>query len=397
MPFVRNFILISLLGLAIFVAGCSGENKATEKEQSETQTSSKQDKKEPYKIGAVLRLSKGASDGVPARIGTELAVNMINSSGGINGRKLEIIYYDSKDDATTAVNAVQKLISVDEVQAIVGPMMSGNVLAAAPLCERSQVVMITPTGTSPRITEAGEYIFRICSRIDLQAKALVEKALEMNEEKNPKVAIIYSNEPYGKGCKKLFSKYLAEQDIQPAAVESFQRGDKDFQAQLTKIESLSPDILFIPGYLQETAPLISQARQMGIDALSVGVFGDMAPLYVELAGKAGEGHLIAGEYDRDYQTQINSRFKSAYEKRLQGDTDVPDNIMFASLGFDSVRMLAEAFQQGATSGPEIKDYLDSLEDFNGVTGELSFDSNGDVKKGGVYLFQVMDGKYEKIN
>jgi branched-chain amino acid transport system substrate-binding protein len=231
----------------------------------------------------------------------------------------------------------------------------------------------------------------------LQAKALVEKALEMNEEKNPKVAIIYSNEPYGKGCKKLFSKYLAEQDIQPAAVESFQRGDKDFQAQLTKIESLSPDILFIPGYLQETAPLISQARQMGIDALSVGVFGDMAPLYVELAGKAGEGHLIAGEYDRDYQTQINSRFKSAYEKRLQGDTDVPDNIMFASLGFDSVRMLAEAFQQGATSGPEIKDYLDSLEDFNGVTGKLSFDSNGDVKKGGVYLFQVMDGKYEKIN
>lgn len=395
MPFVRNFFLIGLLGLAIFVAGCSGGSK--EEKQNETQTSKKSNKKEPYKIGAVLRLSKGASDGVPARIGTELAVDMINSSGGINGRKLKIIYYDSKDDATTAVNAVQKLISVDQVQAIVGPMMSGNVLAAAPLCERSRVVMITPTGTSPRITDAGEYIFRVCSRIDLQAEALVKKALEISDEKNPEVAIIYSNEPYGKGCKKLFSKYLAERGIQPAAVESFQRGDKDFRAQLTKIKSLHPDILFIPGYLQETAPLVSQARQMGIDALSVGVFGDMAPLYAELAGKAAEGHLIAGEYDRDYDTKINSEFVKIYKEKIKNNPELPNNIMFAALTFDSVRMLAEAFQKGATTGPEIKSYLNSMENFNGVTGELSFDSNGDVKKGGVYLFQVKNGTYEKIN
>jgi branched-chain amino acid transport system substrate-binding protein len=353
--------------------------------------------KATIKIGAVLRLSRGASDGLPARHGMEIAVDQINAAGGINGKQLEIIFYDSKDDSTTAVNAVQKLISVDKVQAIVGPMMSGNVLASAPLCNRNKVVMITPSGTSPKISQAGPYVFRLCTPIHTQAKALVTKAVALSGKNNPSAAIVYSNDPYGKGCKNLFTTYLEELGITPVGVEAFQRGDKDFQAQLTKIESLSPDILFIPGYLQETAPLISQARQMGIDALSVGVFGDMAPLYVELAGKAGEGHLIAGEYDRDYQTQINSRFKSAYEKRLQGDTDVPDNIMFASLGFDSVRMLAEAFQQGATSGPEIKDYLDSLEDFNGVTGKLSFDSNGDVKKGGVYLFQVMDGKYEKIN
>ncbi|MFP4167849.1 MAG: ABC transporter substrate-binding protein [Desulfonatronovibrionaceae bacterium] len=391
----QKFFLAFFILLFGLLPACSGEQDR-EKETADTSRESGP-QKEPYKIGAVLRLSKGASDGVPARVGTELAVDMINSAGGINGRELKIVYYDSKDDATTAVNAVQKLISVDEVQAVIGPMMSGNVLAAAPLCQRSEVVMITPTGTSPKITGAGDYIFRVCSRIDLQAKALVKKALEMSGDERPEVAIIYSNEPYGKGCRKLFVKYLEQEGISPQAVESFQRGDKDFQAQLTKIKSLDPDILFIPGYLQETAPLVSQARQMGIDALSVGVFGDMAPLYVELAGKAAEDHLIAGEYDKDYETQINSEFKSAYEQKLRDNPNLPDNIMFASLAFDSVRMLAEAFQEGAQTGPQIKGYLDELENFDGVTGTLSFDSNGDIEKGGVYLFQVKEEKYEKIN
>ena len=395
LSFTRNFISITFLVLFVFIAACSGD-KPEEKTQDE-EKSAKKETNDPYNIGAVLRLSKGASDGVPAKIGIELATEIINSSGGINGRELNIIYYDSKDDPTTAVNAVQKLISVDEVQAIIGPMMSGNVLASAPLCERSKVVMITPTGTSPRITEAGEYIFRICSRIDLQAKALVEKAVGLSGKKQPKVAIIYSNEPYGKGCKKLFTNYLEKKGIGLETVESFQRGDKDFQAQLTKIESLDPDILFIPGYLQETAPLISQARQMGIDALSVGVFGDMAPLYIELGGKAADEHLIAGEYDADYSTPKNSEFVSAYQEKISSDPGLPDNIMFAALTFDSVGLLAEAIRSGAETGAEIKNYLDSLQKFNGVTGELSFDPNGDVKKGGIYLFQVKNGEYEKIN
>ncbi len=393
--FARKFTLCALFsGLILataLLAGCS-ENKDSpeDKQQSSTETPK-------YKIGAVLRLSQGASDGVPAKIGIELAKKRINQSGGINGKELEVIYYDSKDAPTTAVNAVQKLISVDNVQAIVGPMMSGNVLAAASICERSKVVMITPTGTSPRISGAGEYIFRLCSRIDLQARALVDKAIKMSDSSHPKVAIIYSNEPYGKGCKKLFTKYLGQKGIKPKAVESFQRGDKDFQAQLTNIESLNPDILFIPGYLQETAPLVSQARQMGIDALSVGVFGDMAPQYIELAGKAAEGHLIAGEYDIDYSTPKNSEFVSAYQKKMEEDPSLPNNIMFAALAFDSVGVLADAMRHGADTGEAIKNYLNDIRGFNGVTGEFSFNSNGDVEKGDIYLFQVQNGKYEKIN
>ncbi|NCC23673.1 MAG: ABC transporter substrate-binding protein [Deltaproteobacteria bacterium] len=390
------------LVLALF--GCGSGDKAEDQAQQPATQQEKQAEaqkaepaKAPLRIGAVLRLSKGASDGIPAKHGIEIAVDMINAKGGINGRNLEILYYDSKDDATTAVNAVQKLISVDKVPAIIGPMMSGNVLAAAPLCNRDQVVLITPTGTSPKISEAGEFVFRICSRIDMQAMALVNKALAMADKPQPTVAIVYSNEPYGKGCLMLFEKYLAEANITPAAVESFQVGDKDFQSQLTKLVPINPDLLFFPGYLQETAPLLSQARNMGLTGLSVGVFGDMAPLYIELAGPAAENHIIAGEYDQDVQSPQNLEFVARYETKLKAEPNAPNNIMFAALTFDSVNILAKALESGATTGPEIQKFMAGIIDFEGVTGSLGFDENGDVQKGGIALFQVKDGAYHKVH
>ncbi len=218
----------------------------------------------------------------------------------------------------------------------------------------------------------------------------------MVNKPNPSIAIIYSNEPYGKGSKNLFLKYLEEKGIKPVAIEAFQRGDKDFQAQLTKLVPLNPDILFIPGYLQETAPLIAQARQMGLTGLSVGGFGDIAPQYIELAKDAAEGHLVAGEYNQDYSTEDNKKFVQVYTQMLKNNPDAPNNIMFAALTYDATNMLLEAFKQGATTGTQIKNFLTNLKNFPGVTGNLSFDTNGDVQKGGIYLFQVKNGKYVKI-
>ncbi len=380
-------ILTFFLLLALLTA-CSSSD--TGKESTANKAS------DTITIGAVLRLSRGASDGIPARHGMEIAADQINAAGGINGKKLKIIFYDSKDDSTTAVNAVQKLISVDKVQAIVGPMMSGNVLATAPLCNRNKVVMITPSGTSPKISKAGPYVFRLCTPIHAQARALVTRAIALTGKEKPTAAIVYSNDPYGKGCKSLFAEYLEEAGITPVGIEAFQKGDKDFQAQLTNISAKNPDILFFPGYLQETAPLMSQARQMGLTGLSVGVFGDMAPLYIHLAGKAAENHLNASEYDEANPSENNKNFIAAYQNVLKENPQASDNIMFASLTYDAVQLLAAALSSGAASGEEIQQFLDTVETFPGVTGTLSFDQNGDVQKGDVYLFQVKDGKYERI-
>jgi branched-chain amino acid transport system substrate-binding protein len=128
----------------------------------------------------------------------------------------------------------------------------------------------------------------------------------------------------------------------------------------------------------------------------VGVFGDMAPLYIELAGKAAEDHLNASEYDQANPSELNQKFVAAYKDVLAANPQASDNIMFASLTYDAIQLLAGAFSQGALTGEAIKTYLDTRDAFPGVTGNLSFDANGDVQKGDVYLFQVTNGKYKRI-
>ncbi|MFZ5573154.1 MAG: ABC transporter substrate-binding protein [Thermodesulfobacteriota bacterium] len=346
------------------------------------------------KIGAILRLSQGASDGLPARRGIEIAVKEINAKGGIAGKPLRVIYEDSKDAPQTAVAAFQKLVNMDGVKVIIGPMMSGEVLAVAPVAMSNKIVVITPNGTSPKISEAGEYIYRGCTSIDKQASALTRHAKE--KLKTTKVAILYSNEPYGKGCNDLFTKNFTDLGIPVVISESFMVGDRDFSAQLTKIKQQQFDLIFIPGYLQETAPAVSQARKMGITATSMGVFGDMAPKYIELAGKAAEGHINASEYNEDYDTPANKTFKEAYFNIVKTTANEPNNIMFAAITYDMTRLTAEALAAKGNEPDAVRAYLDTVKDFDGVTGKLSFDQNGDVIKQGVYLFKVSGGKYVKV-
>ncbi len=173
-------------------------------------------------------------------------------------------------------------------------------------------------------------------------------------------------------------------------------GDRDFSAQLTKIKGMKFDLIFIPGYLQETAPAISQARKMGINVASMGVFGDMAPDYIKLAGKASDGHVNASEYNEDYKTPTNAKFKKAYYAIVKADTNEPNNIMFASITYDMARIVGKALAAKGNTADGVKAYLDTLKDFDGVTGKLSFDANGDVIKQGVYLFKVEKGKYVKV-
>ncbi len=380
---MKKFVLLSviaLLGLSLMVSGC--EKKVEEATG------------EPIVIGSILRLTLGASDGIPAKRGIEFAVDEINSAGGINGRPLEVIYEDSKDDATHSVNAATKLISVDKVPVIIGPMMSGNTLAVAPIAEENGIILISPNATSPKVTDAGEFIYRGCSRIDMQCEALVNYVIEKYGVK--KVAILYSNEPYGKGFETFLTEYFNKNGVEIVIEESFMRGDEDFKAQLTKIAEKEFDLICIPGYLQETAPAIEQAREIGIMVPSLGGFGDMAPLYIELAGEASEGHIITGEYDEDYNTSKNKKFAKKYYDFLKENPTDTNNIMFAAITYDMTYMVADAMKEVGTDPIAIKNYLDTLKDFDGVTGKLSFDENGDVVKGGIYIFEVQNGKYVKV-
>jgi branched-chain amino acid transport system substrate-binding protein len=348
---------------------------------------------EPIKIGTVLRLSIGAEHGTPSRRGVEMAVAEVNKAGGINGRPVELIVEDEKDSPAASVNAVQKLINVDKVVAIVGPMTSGGMMAAGKTANDAKVVEISPTATTPKLSGYGDYIYRGCSRIDKQAEVLTNYVVKNWKPKT--VAILFSNEPYGKGCADLFTKFFEKNGIKVVATESFMRGSRDFKAQLTKIMATNPDFLFIPGYTPETAPAAAQARQLGMKQKILGVYGDMDPVYIQLAGPGAEGHVIGVEYDEDYDTPKNKAFKKNYDELVKKNND-PYNIMFAALHYDAASMLLEGMKQNGPTSEGIKKYLDNVKDFDGVTGKLSFNKDHDVVRAGtegVYIVEVKGGKY----
>jgi branched-chain amino acid transport system substrate-binding protein len=348
---------------------------------------------EPIKLGAVVRLSIGAEDGIPSRRGVEMAVAEVNKAGGINGRKVELIVENEKDSPTAAVNAVKKLIEVDKVAAIIGPMTSGDMMAAGKIANDAKVVDISPTATTPKLSGFGPYVYRGCSRIDKQAEVLTNYVAKTWKPKT--VAIFFSNEPYGKGCAGLFSKFFEKHGIKVVATESFMRGSRDFKPQLTKIKAANPDILFIPGYTPETAPAAAQARQLGMNQKILGVYGDMNPGYIKLAGKAAEGHVIGGEYDENYNTPKNQAFRKNYEALVKKNND-PYNIMFAALHYDAASMILDGMKKDGPTSEGIKKYLDNVKDFDGVTGKLSFNKEHDVQRAGtegVYLLEVKGGKY----
>jgi len=350
----------------------------------------------PIKLGTVVRLSIGAEHGIPSRRGVEMAVDEVNQAGGINGRQVELIVEDEKDSPAAAVNAVQKLINVDKVVAIVGPMTSGDMMAAGKIADDAKVVAISPTATTPKLSGYGASLCRGCSRIDKQAEVLTDYVAKTWKPKT--AAIFFSNEPYGKGCAELFTKFFEKQGIKVVATESFMRGSRDFKAQLTKIKAANPDMLFIPGYTPETAPAAAQARQLGMNQKILGVYGDMDPVYIKLAGAAAEGHVIGGEYDEGYDTPKNQAFKKNYEALAKKNND-PYNIMFAALHYDATGVILEGMKTNGPTSEGIRKFLKEVKDFDGVTGKLSFDQNNDVVRAGtegIYVLEVKDGKYVKV-
>jgi branched-chain amino acid transport system substrate-binding protein len=376
-------MFIALLTVAWLLSGCVSEGNKTQIGNEES-----------IKIGAIMMLTGGgAEQGIPSRRGVEIAVQKINNEGGINGKQLEVLFEDEKTDAQDAATAMQKLISEDGVQVVIGPTKSSAVLAAAPIAEENKVVLLTPQATSPKVSDAGAFVFRSCSRIDVQAETLAQEAIKRGFKR---VAILFSNEPYGQGSADMFKQKFAALGGEIVAEESFMRNDRDFSAQLTKIKATGPDALFIPGYDVETAPASVQARQLGLDQHLFGVYGSMSPQFLELGGEAVEGTFLASEFDPSSTDPRAQEFVTLWEEWVAAHPDDPDNIMFAATTFEATMLVAEAMREQGTSAEDVRTFFDALEGIESISGEVSFDDNGDRIRDEVILLEVHGGQFVAV-
>src|SRR3954470_1567069 len=239
-----------------------------------------------------------ATFGQSTHNGIMMAVDEVNAAGGVNGRKIKVLTEDDQSKQEEAANAVTKLISQQNVVAVLGEVASSSSLAAAPICQANKVPMITPSSTNPEVTKKGDYIFRMCFTDDYQGPAMADYTAKQAGVKTAAILTDDKND-YSVFLGRDFERRFTEDGGKIVARASYSNGDSDFRAQLTSIKPSNPQILWVPGYYTDVGQIAQQARDLGIAAPLVGGDGWVSPKLVEIGGKALEGCYYANHYSYD--------------------------------------------------------------------------------------------------
>jgi len=320
------------------------------------------------KIGAMLPLSgKNALNGQYIQQAIILAQEEINQNGGINGKKLEIIFEDDQGDPNIGATIAQKLINVDKVPLVLGPWSSSVALAVAPMFESSKTIMIAEVIT-PKLTNAGDYIFRVQPTGALYMKTLAGEVV--NTLRIKKVGIMYIGNDYGASVKDAFVEEFEKNGGTIVDVEQYMDKQTDFRTELTKISQKNPQAILLVSYAQDAGLILKQAKELGINVQFLGVPALENRDLIKIAGEAAEGLIYPYHFDFESPNENVQKFVSNYTAKFGHP---PDG--FAVLMYDGTYIAAKILEKCGRDTECMKNALYN-NTFKGVT-EIKFDSNGD--------------------
>ncbi|MCH9053845.1 MAG: ABC transporter substrate-binding protein [Proteobacteria bacterium] len=325
--------------------------------------------------------------GKDAQRGMQIAVDAVNENTSLLSRPLKLVIEDNGSSAKGSVSAIEILINRDKVPAILGPLASSTTLAVAPIAEENKVVLVSPTASSPKLTNAGDYIFRTAASDLLEATTMAEFAryeLELAE-----VAILYINNDYGIGLADSFeSKFELIGGTVPVK-EAFPESGTDFRSHLLKVITAKPDALYMPGYAQQMGRILIQAKELGFKTTFLSSIDFENPKLIEIAGNEANG-VIYTAYSYD-STSEKKQIQDFVRRFTMQYGEVPN--IYSALSFDATTILAKAIGQvSGLNSHEIKTALYRIDGFEGVTGSFAFDEHGDVRHG-IVMKTVRDGKF----
>jgi branched-chain amino acid transport system substrate-binding protein len=346
---------------------------------------------ETIKIGEYASLTgKEASFGQQSHKGLTLAIEEINAAGGALGRKLELFTEDNQTKPGESATAAKKLISRNKVVALIGEVASGRSLEAAPIAQAAKIPMIAPAATNPKVTQTGNYIFRVCFIDPFQGTVMAKFA--QNDLKAKRVAILSSvSNAYSVGLAKFFKETFVANGGLVVSEKNFSEGDKDFKAQLTAVKAANVDAIFVPSYYTEAALIARQARDLGLTVPLFGGDGWVADQLLEIGREALNGCYYSTHFSPENQDPIVQTFVKRFKARW-GANENPD--AFAALGYDAAFVLVDAIKRaGTTDGPKLRDALAATKNFAGVTGVTNIDANRDASKPAA-IIAIKGGKLE---
>jgi branched-chain amino acid transport system substrate-binding protein len=350
------------------------------------------------KIGEFGSLTgDNASFGTSQNEGVQMAVEEINNAGGVLGKKIDLTVEDNQTKQGQTTTIVRKLISQDHVVALVGEVASSKTLEAAPIAQEAKIPLIATAATNPKVTQVGDYIFRVCFIDDFQAVVIARFVLEKLHK--TKVAFMTDvKQDYSVGLTQFAKDYFLKNGGQIVKEQSYSSGDKDFRAQLTDIKSANPDVIIITGYYPEVSLIVREGRQLGIKAAFCGGDGWDGASLIPVGGKAIEGAYFSNHFSTEAKSPAVQEFVAKYKKKYNGKT--PD--AFAALGYDAVNLLADAIKRAGGTDPEkLRDAIASTKDFPGVTGNITINPERNanksaviitIKDGGLHYFETIEPK-----
>jgi branched-chain amino acid transport system substrate-binding protein len=324
------------------------------------------------RIGVAEALTGNAAQyGVPIRKGLELAAGEINGAGGINGQKIELIIEDEHGRKEEAINVFRKLIFQDKVLMIFGPTLSNSAQASDPIAQSAKVVVFGTSNTADGITSIGNYVFRnSVTEADILPVTLRVAAQKTGLKK---VAVLYGNDDiYTKSGYDNFVKALKALKLPVTTTETFAKGDVDFKPQLTKIKASAPDAVVLSALVAEGAPIMVQARQLGMTMPFIGGNGMNSPRVFELAKNLSDNLWVGSPWSVENQAPENKRFIAAYEK---ANGALPDQ--FAAQAYDGLHIAAQALKKIKITGKlesdrkAVRDALPQVQ-WTGATGPFKF-------------------------
>jgi branched-chain amino acid transport system substrate-binding protein len=380
------------LALSVLVmCGCEKKNdvpKPGEQKQASTEVKPADDVILLGEVGSLT--GSEAAFGISTRNGVELALEEANGSGGVGGKKVAVRVYDDQSKPEEAASATKRLITQDHVVAVLGEVASSNSLAMAPIAQEAKVPMVSPSSTNPKVTQVGDYIFRVCFIDPFQGFVMAKYARE--DLKFTRVAILTDKKSaYSEGLTEVFQRKFTEMGGKISGVEAYAKGDTDFRAQLTNIKKLKVEGLYMPGYYEDVGKVAEQGRELGLKVVMMGGDGwDSAKLF-ELGGTAVEGSFVSNHYSAEDPSPRVQDFIKKYREKYGS---VPDSL--AALGYDSARVVIEAMRRsGATSGVGLRDAIAKTKGFPGVAGTITLDDNRNPVKPAVVL-KVDGGKFRYV-
>lgn len=425
---MRNWLIAILIVGLISLWGCQPPDKKTEVSSDETEATQEATKKETVEVEGdkvTVEVAKSstketeaseeeveqvkvavagpftgtaAAFGEMIERGAKLKAKQINEAGGINGRKLALVFGDDAGTDKEAGLVATRFATDNKILAVVGHFNSSCSLAGKKIYKDNGIVALSPGSTNVSVCEGSDWTFRNLYRDDFQGM-FIARYIKNVLTKYETVAVLFDNDDYGRGLRDAFTAEAKKIDLEVVASGAYDRENTDFSTQLTRIKAKKPDVIFISGLYEQAALIVKQARKLGIRSLFFGADGIDSPDFLKNAGISADGTYLTTPFTFGAGGEDAAKVAAAFEAEFRVPPDT-----WAALTYDAMGMIAEAIEKTydkdatlAVNRKAIRDHLASLdtpeEGYKGITGLTYFDINGDTVNKPAYVKVVVNGKY----